>query len=180
MLIDELHPIARDLLTAFASQEFFLSNRLCQIVAERDPALCVAWATRLIEASLTETSPHAVVTETLTLVTSLIALPNENSLLRLDDLASQCWCSGSFDDSKPYLQRAVARLAWATIGMVCFVMHCSFTSERVGISADSNDGSAIKIVVQQSASAIDMTYTEANDGRLMVAADFTRLMERIP
>ena len=179
MVVDELHPIARDSISAFTEHGYFRSIRLCHVVASVSPAECVAWATRLIEPAVSESNQHPIVVETLTLVKSLTATPTADALLGLDALAWQCWTAGRFDDSKPYLQRAVARLAWATIGLVCLTDRCAFASERVAITADPDDNSAIKTLVYQSASAIDMTHTRSDNGRLMVALDFSHLMERL-
>ena len=177
MAIDELHPVAREVLTAFASVGYFRSVRFCQIIAERDPTQCVEWAAQLIEHCVANSTPHGVVTETLSVIESLIESRDTDILPLLDDLAWQCWSSGSFDDESPFLQRAVARLAWATIGFVCVVTSSSFISQRVAISADADDDSGLATLVHQCASAIDMTFTETDDGRLMIAADFTRQMK---
>ena len=179
MYPSELHSVARQLLDAFAPTNYFRSVRLCQAIADQDPCRCLKWATELLTPSIAGSTPHDVVVETMELVASQIAHPDPNCLPLLDDLASQCWSSGSFDDDSPFLQRAVARLAWAAIGLVCVVTSSSFNSERVAISADANDGSAKATLVHQCASTIDMIHTQSQDGRLMVAADFTRQMKSL-
>lgn len=177
--IDDLHPLAREALTHFASVGFFRSDRFCQAIAEIEPNECMKWALELVSQRANKSERSGTVAATLSLIRTLIDSPDPDKLPALDALAWQCWCAGSFDADFPFLQRAVARLAWAAIGLVCLKASCSFVSERVAISADAHDDSGIGTLVHQCASAIDMTFTEMDDGRLMVAADFTRKMEAL-
>lgn len=172
----ELHPMAREFLDVFAPTNYFRSVRLCQAIADQDPARCLKWAAGLLAPSIAASTPPDIVTETLKVVGSQIETPDPAALLLLDDLAWQCWSSGSFDDDSPFLQRAVARLAWAAIGLVCAITSSSFNSEHVVILADASDGSGIATLVNQCALAIDM-INETQDGRLMIAADFSRQMK---
>ena len=174
-----LHPVARQLLEAFALTNYFRSVRLCQALAERDPAGCLYWAAELLAPTIAASTPHEVVTETLRVVRSQIDSPDPDCLPLLDELAWNCWSSGSFDMDSPFLQRAVARLAWAAIGLVCVVTSSSFRSERVAVAASVSDGTGMATLVHQCASAIDMIHTGSQDGRLMVAADFTRRMKSL-
>ena len=86
---------------------------------------------------------------------------------------------GSFDESSPFLQRATARLAWAAIFLVCHSTRVPFESQfSSGFRIAGADEGALIEMANQSAMAIDMTFTGTLDGRMMVAASFSREMQR--
>lgn len=99
-----------------------------------------------------------------------------DDLKRLDELAWNSWCAGSFDDSSPFLQRAAARLAWAAICLICHGTGHAFHSQFTNFQIAPGDANAIGEMANQCAMAVDMTFTDTRDGRLMVAAAFSREM----
>lgn len=170
----DLHPAARDVLQTFATEKYFRSNRLCQAVAQIDPQHCLNWAVRLVTHHLNEVLMPDVVGETLQCVQSGIQQCATELLPRLDELASKCWCCGSHDESAPFVERAFARLAWATMCWICHASSFRYITRHVGLPPASDDW--LLEMTNQCAMAIDMTNTQSEDGRLMVAASFTREM----
>jgi hypothetical protein len=179
MTSPELHPIARDLLRAFAPRKYFRSNRLALTLAERAPNRCIGWAISLVEPTVDSCSPHEVVSETLIAVHDAVEAPSADKLPRLDELAWKSWSSGSFDDSLPYLQRAVARLGWAAMCLIWCKTDSAYESRYTAIGACGRDNWAIAEMANQCAMALDMTFTDNADGRLMVASSFSREMDTI-
>ena len=116
MTSQDLHPLARDVLEAFATQSYFRSLRFANALAERNPTQCVRWAFSLVEPFVNASTPHEVVTRTLSAIRDAIVSQSANQLAQLDELSWQSWCSGSFDDASPFAQRAVLGLA----GHRCF------------------------------------------------------------
>jgi hypothetical protein len=51
-----------------------------------------------------------------------------------------------------------------------------FESEHTGIHISANANGAIREMANQCGMAVDMIYTDTNDGRLTVAASFSREM----
>ncbi len=176
MTSEELHPLARDVLAAFATQSYFRSLRFSNAIAERNPTQCVHWAFNLVEPFVNASRPHTIVTRTLAVIRNAIEFPCADQLPQLDELSWQSWCSGSFDDASPFAQRAVARLGWASMLLVGNITGTHVESEYTGIHIAANDNGAIREMANQCGMAVDMLYTNTNDGRLMVAASFSREM----
>lgn len=174
----ELHPAARDVLQTFATEGYFRSNRLCQTLAQIDPLHCLNWAVRLVKHRLNEVLMPDVVGETLQCVQSGIQQCSPDLLPRLDELASKCWCCGIHDESAPFVERAFARLAWATMCWICHATPFYYASAHVDLHHTSHGW--LLEMTNQCAMAIDMTNTRSEDGRLMVAASFTREMVDMP
>ena len=172
-----MHPIARELLDAFASQPYFQSNRLTATIAERNPIRCVNWTLDLVEPAVLDSKAPQIVVETLAMIRNALKELTPNAVPKLDEASSQCWCLGSFADSRPYLQRVVARLGWATILLLCKHSNTDFESQFTGIHISANINGQLRELANQCAMAIDMVYTDTNDGRLMVASAFTREMD---
>lgn len=174
---DDFHPVAREVLAAFAVHDYFRSNKFCRTIADVDPRRCVTWAFRLASPCVLAGSPPPIVAQTVSLVESAVDRCDVKDLAELDVAASDTWSAGSFDDSSPHLQRAAARLAWATI---CFISHTTgadFETKFSGVSNAARDHTAFTEMVNQSAMAIDMTIGKSNDGRLLIASSFSKEME---
>ncbi len=176
MTSEELHPLARDVLQAFASQSYFRSLRFSNAIAERCPTQCVRWAFNLAESFVNASTPHEVVAQLLWAIRHTIEFPSADQLPRLDELSWQSWCSGSFSDQSPFAQRAVARLGWASMLLIGKITGTDVESKYTGIHVTANDNGAMREMANQCGMAVDMQYTDTNDGRLMVAASFSREM----
>ena len=176
MTSDELHPLARDVLEAFATHSYFRSLRFSNALAERNPTQCVRWAYNLVASFVNASTPHKVITRTLLVIRHTIESPTSEQLPQLDELSWQSWCSGSFDVESPFAQRAVARLGWASMLLVGKITGTHVESKNTGIHIAANDNGAIREMANQCGMAVDMLYTDTNDGRLMVAASFSREM----
>ncbi|MFO0821336.1 MAG: hypothetical protein U1A77_25560 [Pirellulales bacterium] len=122
-------------------------------------------------------TPHEVVIQTLSAIRHAIASPSAGELSNLDELSWKSWCSGSFDEKSPFAQRAVARLGWASILLVVDTTKTCFESQYTGIHISANTNREIRELANQCGMAVDMIYTDTNDGRLMVAASFSREMD---
>jgi hypothetical protein len=176
MTSHDLHPLARDVLEAFATQSYFRSLRLANALAERDPTQCVRWAFNLVQPFVNASTPHEVVLRTLSAIGDAIATQTANQLPHLDELSYKSWCSGTFDEASPFAQRAVARLGWASMLLIGDITGTDFESEHTGIHISANANGAIREMANQFGMAVDMIYTDTNDGRLTVAASFSREM----
>lgn len=176
MTSDELHPLARDVLQSFATQSYFRSLRFSNAIAKRNPTQCVRWAFNLVESFVNASTPHDVITQTLLVIRHSINSPSTDQLPQLDELSYQSWCSGSFDKESPFAQRAVARLGWASMLLVGNITGTDVESRNTGFHIAANDNRAIREMANQCGMAVDMLYTDTNDGRLMVAASFSREM----
>ena len=172
----DLHPVARELLDAYASLPYFQSKRLTLEIAEREPSRCVIWALGLLEPTVLSSTPPNTVVDTLGKIRNSLGSPSQDALPELDELSWRCWCYGSFDDSSPYLQRAVARLGWATMLLVCRKTDTNFESRLTGIHNLVTSNGLLREMANQCAMAIDIVYAHTDDGRLMVASAFTREM----
>lgn len=172
----DLHPLARDALEAFATQSYFRSLCLTNALAERDPVQCVRWAFNLVEPFVTASTPPEVVTRTLLAIRRAMVSQSADELSQLDELSWQSWCSGSFDERSPVAQRAVARLGWASMLLIGERTRTPIESRYTGNRISANTERMIPELANQCAMAVDMIYTESNDGRLMVAATFSREM----
>lgn len=180
MTSHELHPLAREMLEAFASQSYFRSLRLANALADRSPTQCVRWAFTLVEEFVNASTPHEVVIEALSAIRQTIASPSAGELSKLDELSWKSWCSGSFDEKSPFAQRAVARLGWASILLIVHTTKTCFESAYTGIHISANANGEIREMANQCGMAVDMIYTDTNDGRLLVAASFSREMDASP
>ena len=176
MTSHNLHPLARDVLEAFATQSYFRSLRLANALADRSPTQCVRWAFHLVEPFVSASTPHEVVTQTLSTIRHALASPSADELSQLDELSWKSWCSGSFDEESPYAQRAVARLGWASILLVGDTTKTNFESKYTGIHISAKANGVIREMANQCGMAVDMIYTHTDDGRLMVATSFSREM----
>ncbi len=176
MTSEELHPLAREVLQAFATQSYFRSLRFSNAIAERSPTQCVRWAFNLVEPFVNASTAHQVISQTLLAIYHAIEFPSADELPRLDELSWQSWCSGSFNDQSPFAQRAVARLGWASMLLVGHTTRTPVESEYSGIHIAANDNGVIREMANQCGMAVDMLYTSTNDGRLIVAASFSREM----
>lgn len=174
--LSELHPIARELLDAYASHLYFQSKRLTAIIADRNPSRCVSWALNLVEPAILDSKPPQLIVDTLAQVRSAVEELKPSRLPVLDDLSSQCWCHESFDESSPFLQRAAARLGWAALLLICELTDTEYESKFTGIHVSAVSNGQLREMSNQCAMAVDMLYTDTNDGRLMVASAFTREM----
>ncbi|MFO0819377.1 MAG: hypothetical protein U1A77_15630 [Pirellulales bacterium] len=172
----ELHLLARDVLEAFAAHSYFRSIRLTNALADRSPTQCVRWTFNLVEEFVNASPPCEVAMQTLSAIRHAIAGPSADDLSELDKLSWKSWCSGSFDEQSLFAQRAVARLGWATILLVGASTKTCFDSAYTGIHISANADVQIREMANQCGMAIDMIYTGTNDGRLMVAASFSREM----
>lgn len=176
MTSEELHPLARDVLQAFATQSHFRSLRFSNAIAERNPTQCVRWAFNLVESFVNLSTPHDVISQSLLVIRHSINSPSADQLPHLDDLSWRSWCSGSFDEEAPFAQRAVARLGWASMLLIGNITGRAFESRNTGIHIAANQNGAIREMANQCGMAVDMLYTDTNDGRMMVAASFSREM----
>ena len=172
----ELHPIARELLDAYDSRPCFQSKRLTATIADRNPSRCVIWALNLVEPAFLDSKPPQLIVDTLAEVRSSAAEPKPSRLPVIDELSSQCWCHETFDESSPFLQRAAARLGWAALLLICKLSGIHFESKLSGIHVSANRNGHLREMSNQCAMAVDMLYTDTNEGRLMVASAFTREM----
>lgn len=171
----DVHPVARDVLDAFASDAYFRSNRLCQALAERSPKQCVNWAIGLVEFRINSSSPNEMVAHTLKSIHAALRVPSPDALSLLDELGWKSWSSDSFDKQAPFLQRAAARMAWATMCLICHSTSTEFKSQSFDLSG--GDRNLLAEMASQCAMAVDITNSESEDGRLMVAASFSREMK---
>lgn len=176
MTNEELHPLARDVLEAFATQSYFRSLRFSNAIAERNPTQCVRWAFNLVESFVNVSTPHEVITQSLLVIRHAIESPSADLLPELDEMSWQSWCLGTFNDESPFVQRAVARLGWASMILVGSITGIDVESKNTGIRIAVSDNGAIREMANQCGMAVDMLYTDTNDGRLMVAASFSREM----
>jgi hypothetical protein len=176
MASHDLHPLARDVLDAFATQTYFRSLRLAKALADRSPTQCVRWAFTLVEPFVNASTPHEVVTDTLAAVRNAIASPSADELAQLNELSWKSWCSGSFDERSPFAQRAVARLGWASMLLIGAATRTRFESEHTGVHISANANGAICEMANQCGMAVDMIHAGTNAGRVMVAASFSREM----
>jgi hypothetical protein len=176
MTSHDLHPLARDVLETFASQSYFRSIRLTKALADRSPTQCLRWAFNLVEHFVSASTPHKVATDTLGAIAQAIASPSAEQLPQLDELSWKSWCSDSFDEQSPFAQRAVARLGWASMILIGAATGTLIKSKYLsgGTSFDANQ--LIGHIADQCGMAVDMIYADTNDGRLMVAASFSREM----
>lgn len=172
-----LHPLAREVLRAFAPRSYFRSLRLANVLAERNSTQCVRWAFNLVEPCVNALTPHELVTQTLSAIRHAIASPSVSDLSQLDVLSWQSWCSGSFDDASPFAQRAISRLGWASMLLIGDTTSSGVESKFTGIHISANGNGAIREMANQCGMAVDMIYNGAHDGRLMVAASFSREMD---
>lgn len=101
----ELHPIARELLDAYACHPYFQSKRLTATIADRNPSRCETWALVLVEPAILDATPPELIVGMLAQVRSAVKDRAPSRLSALDEIASQCWCHGTFDDASPLLQR---------------------------------------------------------------------------
>ncbi len=176
MTSHDLHPLARGVIEAFATQSYFRSLCLTNALAERDPTQCLRWAFNLVEPFVNALAPNDVVTRTLSAIGGAIASQPVNELSQLDELSWQSWCSGPFDEASPFAQRAVARLGWASMLLIGDTTGTRVESKYTGIHISANANGAIREMANQCGMAVDMVYTGTNDGRLMVAESFSREM----
>ena len=149
MTTHELHPLAREALGAFASQSYFRSHRLAYALADRSPTQCVRWTLKLVEGFVDASTPHEVVTQTLSAIHHAIASPSVETLLKLDELSWKSWCSGSFDDESPFAQRAVARLGWASMLLTTETTKTCRESAHTAIHISANANGAIRELANQ-------------------------------
>lgn len=173
----KMHSLAHEFLLRWESG-YASSKPLCKTLAKHNPRQCVTWAFGLVEPYVNASSPHDIVIETLNSLNAAIPPCSADDLPRLNELALLSWSSGSFDGSSPYLQKAVARLAWATMHLICHVASCSFESES-GTHFGIDKESAFTELVGQCSMAIDMIWNETNEGRLLIASSFSREMETL-
>ena len=172
----DLHPLAREALAAFAAHPYFRSLPFTNALAERDPAQCIKWALNLVERFVSRSTRSDDVTRTLSAIRRAIADQSANDLLQLDELSWQSWSSGPFDEAAPFAQRAVARLGWASILLIEYRTGTCFESRYTGLHIAANTHGMIRELANQCGMAVDMIYTDTNDGRLMVAASFSHEM----
>lgn len=176
MTSHDLHPLARDMLEAFATQSYFRSVCLANALANRSPTQCVRWALNLVEPFVSASAPHEVVTQTLSAIRCIIASPSADELSELDELSWKLWCSGSFDKKTPFAQRAIARLGWASILLIADTTKTCFESKCTGIHLSADAQGVIQEMANQCGMAVDVIYAGTNDGRLMIAESFSREM----
>lgn len=172
------HPVAVKLLQAYSETKFFRSMVLCRAIAETQPNRCLRWALDLIEPIVACASVDCRMA--FATVKSVAALPDSKALSTLDDLGKHWWRRGEIDENGLLVGRAVARLAWAGIGLISLENKIPFASDRIQIDADDKNGSAMSLLTTQSSSAIDMIYMHTYDGRRMIATTFTREMQTLP
>ncbi len=176
----QLHPIANEVLQASLKDGYFQSNRFCQAIAERKPEQCVQWSVNLVAPYISQSNPSDDgLHEALTFIRDAMRDCSEDTLAELDQRAWALWSSKS-SDATPYLHRSVARLAWATICLICDVRSMQFASAFVGIRLAPDDRNVTVELANQCAMAIDMTITQTDDGRLAVAQSFSREMALLP
>ncbi len=175
MPTDKLHPLAIEVLESYAGQSYFTSIHFCREIAKRSNDQCVAWVADVVSCRILMTEPPVVVSKSLEL--AKIACREMDSSLRteLDDMAWQTWCIGPYDDSSPYLQRAVSRVCWATIALISHHRNSSFESQHVAIDFHPQDV-ALKTMFTQCTGAVNMIHARTEGGRLTIASEFTRAM----
>ena len=178
MDFSDLHPTAREVLAAFSEHEYFRSNELCRTVAEICPQRCVDWAFRTTSPILHSVPPPSIVSDTIALVERTLTRDDSAILPDLDAAATASWSSGSYNDDSPYLQRAAARLAWATMCRISYATGDDFDTQFAGV-ANGARKDAFTEMVNQCAMAIDMTSGNSNDSRLAIASAFTDEMEAL-
>jgi hypothetical protein len=174
-MVQVLHPTAKALLDHFAASQFFRSDPLCAALAERDPLRCLRWAVGLVEHRVRLSSPPDLIAQTLSAIQRAIGSISPDHLPELDDLAWRSWSSDSFDAALPYLQRAVARLGWATMCLIRRSTGSAFSSQYTGLQFPNGE-TELRELVAQCAMALDISYTDTLDGRMLVAFTFSREM----
>ncbi|MEO1527068.1 MAG: hypothetical protein AAFX06_16640 [Planctomycetota bacterium] len=178
---DELHPIARALLSSFASSAYFRSNRMAVAIAERDPAEWVAWALAAVNRFLASSAPHETAQRTLRIVEDALGSLSPKTLEYLDEWSSRSWCSESIDEAAPFAQRAIARLGWATILLICLSTNSEFGFDEsgiaVGVGIAANNNGYLREMANQCAAAVDMIYGRTPEGRLLIATSFSQCMK---
>ena len=178
MDFSDLHPIAREVLAAFSERDYFRSNKLCRTVAETCPQRCVDWAFRTASPTILSVPPPSIVSDTISLVERALICDEAALLPELDAAATASWSSGSYSEDSPYLQRAAARLAWATMCRISHATGADFDTQFAGV-ANGARNDAFTEMVNQSAMAIDMTNCSSNDTRLSIALAFTKEMDSL-
>ena len=171
----EMHPIATEVISAFARHDYFRSNRFTTTLADRHPRQCLKWTLNLVGPCVDQSAPPDIVAKTLSASRAAAGEPSADALPLLDDLSEQSWCSGTYDDSRPFLQRAVARVGWAAMCLICATTGAQFTGIRIA----KGKNATLKEMSKQCAMAVDMTFTDTEDGRLMVASSFSRAMDAL-
>lgn len=174
----KLHPVAREVLAAFSEYDYFCSNKLCRAVAELCPQRSVDWAFRIASPPILSVSQPSIVNTTIKLVQRSLTCDATDALSGLDHAATASWSSGSYCESAPYLQRAAARLAWATMCRISHVTGAGFDTQFAGVANGARED-AFTEMVNQSAMAIDMTNGSSNDSRLMIASSFSIEMDAL-
>ncbi len=172
----DLHPLARETLEVFASQSYFRSLRMANALAERNATQCVRWAVNLVEPSIDVSTSGEVVTRTLAAVREAIASTSAVQLVQLDKLSEKSWCRGAFDNDSPFAQRAVARLGWASMLLVSSTTGAELECSMPGIAKSANANGIIREMANQCGMAIDMIHAQTHDGRMLIAASFSREM----
>ena len=132
---------------------------------------------RIFGAARTRARPVAPIANTLIKIRNTLGELAPNALPELDQLSWQCWCHGSFNERCPHLQRAVARLGWATMLLICNHANADYKSQFTGIHVSAAINGKLQELVNQCAMAVDMVYADTNGGRLVVASAFTREMD---
>lgn len=169
-----MHPVAQQYLEAGGN---FSSKGLCKLLADKDPVLCLNWSVSLVELCVMNSTPNEVASQNLDTVKTAISCQSPEALPQLDELEEQLWHSRSLDESMPFLHRALARLAWATMGFICHVTSSDYHSEAFAISFCIEDQSAFHELFIQCGSAIDMLYRERENGIFKVAESFSVEMD---
>ena len=173
----ELHPLASEVLQARDEHGVFQSNRLCHGIAQQSPKKCVQWAIGLVASHIAEANQNNDLRQAVDEIRDATESGSSESLSTLDQLASNSWYSTDHD---PYLSRAVARLAWATICLICHEKSLSFKSAFVNLQVGEGHRIAIREMANQSAMAIDLTVSRLEDGPSQVATSFSREMNLLP
>jgi len=175
MPTDKLHPLAIEVLESYADQSYFTSIHFCREIAKRGNDQCVAWVADVVSNRVLITEPPMVVSKSLEL--AQIACRDMDSSVRteLDDIAWQTWCIGPYDDSSPYLQRAVSRVCWATIALISHYRNSPFESQYVAIDFQPQDV-ALQTMFTQCSGAVNMIHARTEGGRLAIASEFTLAM----
>ena len=174
-----MHPIAVEAIQKSAEFGCFLPKRMVTILADIDPARCVRWAYELVAPEVKRVNSTGVVSQTLCAVGSAIDDPVVSYLPTLDRLAWESWtCDFEYSVTPFYFHRASSRLAWATMGLIVVTHDTNYECQFLcGPIAGRDAG--FGMVISECAASLSMTFSDSDDGCLMVAQSFSLLMDSL-
>jgi hypothetical protein len=175
----ELHPVAAESLHVSAAVGYFVTLKMASELAGRDPAACTRWVFEIVEPEIRRVTSVDEVLRALVLVQSTLKQPSSSALPELDQVAWSAWtCDFDYSTAPFYAHRAASRLAWAAMGLAAYTHDCRYQSRYLG-GEIGGCKQGLEMVISQCACVLGMTFSDNEDGRLMVARSFSSVMREI-